>query len=660
MLVKICRFSDTGGLRLRFETIDIKNTAYFAISHVWGPVEQVDFRALPGVDTSGLQYANHPELDGKAKVSLHKARFLSSQLPSLIKDAPFWMDVLCIDQADDNAILGVCDRIPDIYSNASKLIAIRDGEGLRDCCVENLGDISCWQEKGLSNLVEHSRDAHFLEATFDERYLQRLWPLQELLLCNTVQFTSCQSWFVKPTTNDPNEISVSVLRMLDHLSALARSWLLEKVSSGPKITEFMHAFLNCETISRNGALVVHRSLSPSSDELYQAEINSMRTTSKARDFILAVMPLYTWWQSPGQKGELKKWCFPQIFSYCAKRAREGNHGFLGTFTRGMTDVDSVGNDTAWLPSEDIPIPENLGDFYKLLGSPSPATPSEKHGILMNRVRVFNYTSSINFKTTLDFLASCMKFSALDWRLAQRGELSKYGALPEERFRILDLGGSEQNSERVWFGLGGIGPFSLDCIERDAIAALSSLLSSLLLDFDNSGLEAEWNSYKEYLVRADPPGLKSTMVLMAAMVGCGIGLSARFGWVSQTFYPVLVEIHKNQPVLGLLSKSYLDQMISPMASEDRSRFMSQPMSFYCVQRLSHSMGWTGRDVVLVPSSGTNPGRDGSDITGGPVGLVSRLPTENIQETQHLLLAYRHTIKIDNLGREVAHKEDNIYI
>jgi hypothetical protein len=63
-----------------------ESTKFLAISHVWG---KADWRKVGGIED-------------EIRVSQEKAKFIEEQLPSIVGNEWFWMDVLCINQRDDH------------------------------------------------------------------------------------------------------------------------------------------------------------------------------------------------------------------------------------------------------------------------------------------------------------------------------------------------------------------------------------------------------------------------------------------------------------------------------------------------------------------------------------------------------------------------------
>lgn len=146
---------------------------YFAISHVWGSAE---WRRVSCFDREIL-------------VSSHKARFIEEQLTNLVGSIPFWMDVLSVNQSDQTKVVAVTQDIPSIFRNAKKTIAIREPNGLKDCCALAIQGLSNWEEIH-KKIMDHSNN-NTSDHKHHELFLQRLWTLQECFLSQTIQFVTC-------------------------------------------------------------------------------------------------------------------------------------------------------------------------------------------------------------------------------------------------------------------------------------------------------------------------------------------------------------------------------------------------------------------------------------------------------------------------------------
>jgi hypothetical protein len=119
-----------------------------------------------------------------------KARYIDEQLFDVVGQQPFWMDTITVNQRDQAEVIATVQAIPDIFRDAEKTIAIREGDGYYRCCVKAANGCKTHEEmqtKLVDHVEEHSYDV------LDESYLNRLWTLQECLLSHTIQFVTCGS-----------------------------------------------------------------------------------------------------------------------------------------------------------------------------------------------------------------------------------------------------------------------------------------------------------------------------------------------------------------------------------------------------------------------------------------------------------------------------------
>lgn len=134
----------------------------------------------------------------EVKASQEKADFIEKDLPALVGDGAFWMDTLTVDQRNEKEVLAIVQSIPTIFKMAQRTIAVRECDGLYDCCmkaVEGFQDYGEFSDK----LNKHGGDHD--DYVYNESYLQRLWTLQECLLSHTIQFVVGHSsmWSVYST-----------------------------------------------------------------------------------------------------------------------------------------------------------------------------------------------------------------------------------------------------------------------------------------------------------------------------------------------------------------------------------------------------------------------------------------------------------------------------
>ncbi|RYP10002.1 hypothetical protein DL764_000931 [Monosporascus ibericus] len=167
--VQFARFVDNGE-KIQLFSACTKDVAYYAISHVWGKTEWKHVRCLG----RGM------------RMSPQKAKFLEERMYALVGDVAFWMDTIAVDQKGAAEVISTVQAIPAIFRNAEKTIAIREGDGIYNCCVEAVAGFSDYAEM-LQMLVVHVGERHS-QSVSEESYLKRLWTLQEVLLSHTIEF----------------------------------------------------------------------------------------------------------------------------------------------------------------------------------------------------------------------------------------------------------------------------------------------------------------------------------------------------------------------------------------------------------------------------------------------------------------------------------------
>ena len=119
------------------------------------------------------------------KASEEKAKFIANDLPALVGDGAFWMDTLTVDQRDPIEVSKIVNAIPDIFRTAKKTVAVRECDGLYDCCIGAVAEFESIHEFA-ERFLDHSHD--HIDHLCTESYLQRLWTLQECLLSHTIEF----------------------------------------------------------------------------------------------------------------------------------------------------------------------------------------------------------------------------------------------------------------------------------------------------------------------------------------------------------------------------------------------------------------------------------------------------------------------------------------
>ena len=167
--VKFARFVNGELILFNAYTTELE---YIAVSHVFGRTE---WFTIPGIKNEVL-------------ASTQKAAFIEKELPGLIGDRAFWMDILTVNQRNQAEVISVVGAIPWIFRNAVQTLAIREDDGIYPCCEKVLEGIYDWDSR-VSALADHYID--HADDICDESYLQRLWTFQECLLSHSIRFVVC-------------------------------------------------------------------------------------------------------------------------------------------------------------------------------------------------------------------------------------------------------------------------------------------------------------------------------------------------------------------------------------------------------------------------------------------------------------------------------------
>ncbi|KAG8529088.1 uncharacterized protein KY384_005723 [Bacidia gigantensis] len=628
------KFARFVGVNLELFRAHTSQLEYIAVSHVFGKTE----------------WCQIPGIQGEVLASSQKAAFIENELPSLVGDQPFWMDILTVNQRNQAEVISVVDIIPQIFRDALKTLAIREDDGIYTCCRTALGKLD-WQN--LSQAWQDHTEQH-RDDLRDESYLQRLWTFQECLFSREIQFVVCRrgEYIYPPYSSSTDELRpleshsngdggvaerfyknrVDVQRIMESLWVL---WHCFWSSSdlGPTIDEFSHAYIHCKTITRPRPRRRTESEDIHTGLFRMATLTSHRVASKPRDYIFAIMPQFPWYNYPSSAKDMT---FSQIFLDLYDQAANTGHQFTPRITASMIESITVEVNDALLPSEHQPEPECLGDFLKLLGQrlsvDPPAGSSYIHVTTNVLVTEITDVSRNNF---LEIIRSSMEYSEDLWRFSHRGgELSTFGNFPQISWEldvmdaatlgwVPDAGSSfgdallmtEEKSQttimtgpRLIFREGPIGEdHDLTRIEEDRSMEHVTILqqSRKILDHmwcasdrmtKDPAQESDFKIFVSTPRFKWPKPLLQTMLLLAAMVNCQIGLSAA-RWVHKRFVPVLIAYGKDTKVLGLLARHARPSKLGEIKEMYSAGHHPQGKSI-------------GKDLVLIDPV----------VSAGPLGIV----------------------------------------
>lgn len=473
--VVVCRYKDG---RVERHEVSVQDTQYIAVSHVW---EEAQWLHVTGIDWEVL-------------VSPEKAKFMVESLPSIVGSGYFWMDILCINQRDKAARIAVTQHIPTIFRSAQRTVVIRSGFVIRDCCVHAMGDLGSWvatKSPCRERLLVHVERSHN-RRQIEEANLSRLWVLQEIILSDTIQFVRCDHSKTTRETDEsesPEHIEELAVKLMSTWASWAKYGSNEKLRDAHHL-DFVRAFFECGTLSHLSR-AKHRPYLPESWE-FTMQIWSTHRTTKARDFILAVMPQYSFYVLPDQARTMT---FSQLFADC------------------FAQLESK-NTNLWLApgiphghSGSMPEPAYLGDFVKLCLGPRLKNTSQTRAY---RVQL-QTAKSLSKEEVVQNMHHSACSSQLLWPAARRGEFAALSKEPDSARRF-----GPANQQQVIAALRVLSEEALSSHE-----VLSTLKSGASHPVDNN-----------------------TLLYAAALVSCGIGLSA-FEWARQYLAPAFVEFSGKQ-------------------------------------------------------------------------------------------------------------------
>ncbi|VUC28929.1 unnamed protein product [Clonostachys rosea] len=562
--VKFARFVNG---ELVFFNACTREIEYIAVSHVWGDVQ---FRPIP-----------HEGIAGEFKISEFKAAFVANELPGLVGETAFWMDTLTVNQRDEAEVISVVQAIPRIFQDAIRTLAIRENDGFYPCCEEALSGCDDWTD--LSQRLQDHSPEHDCDLR-DETYLQRLWTLQEVLLSRTIQFVvSRDSSPKKKVVKEGDPARRFYKNQADGQRLRDDLWVLSYTFCGPgpaaPLIRFANAYLYGGTVSRDNRIEKTWDEDIHTGRFRHILIASRRSATKHYDYIFATMPQFPWYHYPVGAQDMS---FGEIFCDLHRQATAAGHGFAARITTSMIDPAQKDHKKGWLPSIQQPEPKCLGDFLRLLGErlPQKLPPNLSSSLhVTTDIFVCWLGEGVSAGAYLTVIETAMKFSENIWRESHvGGELSAYGNFPENDWEIsfqdawrsgwtYDAERTKgphlivtEEGDRITVAEGptvaykeqrditGKFPGCLDddeCDEGDDDAVLKQ--ARMILDHmwcahdpkvKNLAQKHDWEEYCDSMRTLWQEPLLQTMALLAAMIGCQIGLSAA-PFVRKHFIPAVV-------------------------------------------------------------------------------------------------------------------------
>lgn len=221
------------------------------------------------------------------------------------------------------ARVAVTQHIPTIFRRAIKTVVVRDTVGFQPCCFEAIGspgDEDSLDTDNMIRFVGHVSLIHELDDLSDG-VLSRLWVFQEIRLSDVIQFVRCprsKTKRVVPPISFELDYLVYVSGFYRNLWMMTTSWIWygrepPYYEEWPKDNlGFIKAFCDTTTVTSRPPQPNLFPMYPGK-RYFQHQLQSTRCTSKASDFILAIMPQYGFYTIPS---DAKSMTFTQLFLNC--------------------------------------------------------------------------------------------------------------------------------------------------------------------------------------------------------------------------------------------------------------------------------------------------------------------------------------------------------
>ena len=456
----------------------------------------------------------------------------------------FWMDVLCIDQRSKAARIAVTQHIPMIFRSAMKTLVIRTDRGYQQCCAAEWE--SSWKRNSRAEatreMFKHMRSNH-RDDDCDEGVLTRLWPYQEILLSNKVQFVRCERI---SSTSDPPAKKIKAFpetAIIDSLISTAIIWTSYGEEDGDDYADlyyadFIDAFFGLGTVERTNARGILEF--PLAQE-FAMIMNNKRRTTKGRDFILAIMPQFSFYTVPRNAKDIT---ISALFFDCIRQLSGIGHVMAPLIIRRTINfIES--NTRIW--ETDIPEPSSLGDFVKLLHGPRISyKPRSIVPLYAASVRPVSDIAEMEDVIGSDSNEELLNVSRAMMTIHL---VVRQMSLSQQLFQIA-------NGELMHIAQSGTAE-GISSQERFIDAVETLLIIAHLHEQGLDGQEiAVYNEY-ELITRLTEEPNREAILLLAAMIACNIGLGA-FDWTQENLQLLRIDLPypgRRHSALALVSRAH---------------------------------------------------------------------------------------------------------
>ena len=436
--------------------------------------------------------------------------------------------------------VSVTKYILTIFRSTTKTLVAREGTGLRYCCAKAVPEISKLLAKTLEANKAHGfpsmhyKDQPSHQPKAEDGILTRLWPFQEIILSDNLQFVRCEGSAENDSQSNPFTPATITTPIIKTMLNLGYNWTHyhTDVFHGLKDTNmmpFVRAFIENVTVSRGKRWY--------SDQDSISKVVSYhhtpRYTTNSRDFILAIMPQCYWYSVPS---DAKDMTFGGLFlDMCLQVKKANDPLFCPHVSSGTTrKFDIIFEPT---PTESVPMPQTLTEFMNLLvglhlGVRLPPRPKQ---LPVYPIEVRNALGALDIVKAFDVIIFTMQESTPLWESSlvanshQIGLLSVNSRNPSE----WDI-----NWHRDYFKI-------LSLIFQLSNCTKISPASAMVLEI-----------IKHHLCKTLTQIEVDELLRLTVLVSCGFGTDSS-GWSKDHLTLILITFH-GQKILGLVYTLLINQ------------------------------------------------------------------------------------------------------
>jgi hypothetical protein len=143
----------------------------------------------------------------------------------------------------------------------------------------------------------------------------------------------------------------------------------------------------------------------------------------------------------------------------------------------------------------------------------------KVGLMVNSFIAAHTSAPYSMEMAVEIIQKSMEFSKGKWAALYHAELSEHGSRPDAYpfFKgqlEFDMSPTDLDRARC----------EPDYYETQAAKVLNAIWLGTYVASEGNEFRNAWNYYKRWLLQNNPPFHRETLLLLAAFVSCGLGIS----------------------------------------------------------------------------------------------------------------------------------------